>query len=286
MNTAVAVSDHGVTGDVMRPAELTSRLAIIQQAMKTVMIREEDYGVIPGTPKPSLYKSGAEKLCTLFHIAPDFQCEDLSTSDCVRRQIKCTGTSQITGAVLGSAIGECSSDESKYKWRKPVCKEEFNDTPDDRKRVKWMMGKGGKPYKLEQVRTEPADMAHTVSMMAQKRALVAMIRVVTNASAMFSQDIEDLPEELRPENVDEDGVIHDKPVQQSQQQRRAPEAKPNATGLINEKQLHMLQVKMADAGMPPEQLCKRFNIDAVTNLKFADLNAALAYVADPQMNGG
>jgi hypothetical protein len=43
---------------------------------------------------------------------------------------------------------------------------------------------------------------------------------------------------------------------------------------------------MDDAGMPAEQLCTRFGISSLIGLKFSDLNAALAYVADPQMNGG
>lgn len=277
MNTAVATIDHA-RFEVMTPAALTSRLTLVQQAMKQSMSKGKDYGTIPGTPKPSLYKAGAEKLCTLFHIAPDFHSEDLSTHDCVRIRVKCVGTHQLTGTVLGSAIGECSSDESKYKWRRPVCKEEFDETPEDRRRVKWMPGKGGKAYRSTQVRTDPADMANTVMQMAEKRALVAMVRLVTNASEIFTQDVEDIPPEVRPANVDEDGVIHDEPV------RRTPQSRAGATGAISASQLQVLQRKLDDAGMPAEQLCARFGIKALPGLQFNDLNTALAYVADPQMN--
>lgn len=263
--------------EIMSPAGLTARLKVIQQVMRTNMKADRDYGTIPGTPKPSLFKPGAEKLCTVFRIAPDYVAEDLSTHDCVRIRVKCTGTHQETKSVLGSAIGECSSDETKYKWRRPVCDEEFNETPEDRRRIKWTPGRGGKAYKQKQVRTEPADLANTVLQMAEKRALVAMVRVVTNASEIFTQDVEDMPDELRP-SADEDTAPEQRPT-------RAPaKAKDTATGTINAQQQSILQRKMDDAGMTAEQLCIRFSIKSLPELPFNDLNAALAYVADPQMN--
>ena len=37
--------------------------------MRSVMQDGQDYGVIPGTDKPTLYKPGAEKLCVTFRLA-------------------------------------------------------------------------------------------------------------------------------------------------------------------------------------------------------------------------
>lgn len=278
MNTAVATID--IT-EPMTPAVLTARLTAIKNAMTTSMKKGEDYGTVPGTPKPSLWKPGAEKLCALFKIAPDFQVEDISTHDNVRIRVKCIGIHQETRAVLGSGVGECSTDETKYKWRRPVCAKEFEETAEDRRRYKWFSGgRGGNGYKQEQVRTEPADLANTVLKMAAKRAHVAMVLNVTGATAVFTQDVEDLPPEVRPANVDEDGVSQD----EQPTTRRAPQAKPSASSVINAEQLRILQRKLDDAGMPAEQLCKRFNVDSLAKLQFNDLNAALAYVADPQMN--
>jgi hypothetical protein len=277
MSTAVAVID-GLGGDVLSPAELTARMSMIQHAMTANMQKGIDYGKIPGTPKPTLFKPGAEKLCAMFKIAPDYISEDLSTHDSVRIRVKCIGKLQGTDAVLGAGVGECSTEETKYKWRKPVCVQEFDETAEDRRRSKWMIGKNGKPYKATQVRTEPADLANTVLKMAAKRAHIAMVLNLTGATAIFTQDVEDLPQEIRPANVDEDGVIHEEPTT-----RKPPQARANATGVINEQQLRMLQRKMDDAGMTAEQVCTRFNIDALIGLQFSDLNTALAYVADPQM---
>lgn len=168
----------------------------VQEVMKAVMIRETHYGIIPGSKKPSLYKPGAEVLCVSFRVAPSYRIEDLSNADCVRYRVTCVGTHQTSLTVLGEGVGECSSNEEKYKWRRAVCAEEFDATPIERRRVKFSTYQG-KVQKTEQIRTEPADIANTVLKMAVKRAQVAMTLNVTAASDCFTQDIEDLPEELR-----------------------------------------------------------------------------------------
>ncbi len=168
----------------------------VQEVMKAVMIKETHYGVIPGSKKPSLYKPGAEVLCVTFRVAPSYKIEDLSNADSVRYRITCVGTHQTSLTVLGEGVGECSSNEEKYKWRRAVCAEEFEATPIERRRVKFSQYQG-KVQKTEQIRTEPADIANTALKMAVKRAQVAMTLNVTAASDCFTQDIEDLPEELR-----------------------------------------------------------------------------------------
>jgi hypothetical protein len=175
--------------------EIRSHVNRVQEVMKAVMLRGTHYGIIPGSKKPSLYKPGAEVLCVTFRVAPSYKIEELSTDDCVRYRITCVGTHQATGVVLGEGVGECSSNEEKYKWRRAICQEEYNNTPADRKRIKY--GKlDGEVERTQQLRTEPADIANTVLKMAVKRAQVAMTLNVTAASDCFTQDIEDLPPEL------------------------------------------------------------------------------------------
>lgn len=176
-------------------SEIRGHVNRVQEVMKAVMQKETHYGVIPGSKKPSLYKPGAEVLCVTFRVAQSYKVEDLSNGDSVRYRITCVGTHQMTGVVLGEGIGECSSNEEKYKWRRVVCQEEFDDTPADRRRIKYSKYQG-KVEKTQQIRTEPADIANTVLKMAAKRAQVAMTLNVTAASDCFTQDIEDLPEEL------------------------------------------------------------------------------------------
>jgi hypothetical protein len=59
--------------------------------------------------------------------------------------------------------------------------------------------KYGKSWEDMQVRTEPADVANTVLKMAKKRAQIDLTLTATAASDIFTQDVEDLPEELLQE---------------------------------------------------------------------------------------
>ena len=211
MNAVVELPPREVAGltaaEVHRysAAEIRERVNLVQEVMRAVMKEGVHYGKIPGTPKPTLYKAGAEVLCVAFRIAPSYRVEDLGEQGIARCRVACVGTHQTTGIVLGEGVGECSSAEEKYKWRKVICTEEFDLAPETMRRIKFAKGDRG-VYKVIQIRTEAADQANTVLKMASKRAHVAMTLTVTGASDMFSQDIEDLPEELRPYEHHEPGA--------------------------------------------------------------------------------
>ena len=192
MTTEIAIINEQ---KALTAGEIRAHVNRVQEVMKAVMQKDTHYGVIPGSKKPSLYKPGAEVLCVTFRVAPSYKIEDLSNADCVRYRVTCIGTHQLNGIVLGEGVGACSSNEEKYKWRRVVCQEEFDDTPTDRRRVKYSKYQN-KVDKTQQIRTEPADIDNTVLKMAVKRAQVAMTLNVTAASDCFTQDIEDLPEEL------------------------------------------------------------------------------------------
>lgn len=187
-----------VAGEVSRYslAEIRERVNLVQEVMRGIMKKDTHYGTIPGTPKPTLYKPGAEVLCVTFRIAQSYRIEDLSDALTARYRVTCIGTHQVSGIVLGEGPGECSSGEEKYKWRGAVCTEEFDLTPEAMRRLKFAKWKGNVEKKI-QVRTEAADLSNTVLKMACKRAMIAMTLNVTAASDIFTQDIEDLPEELR-----------------------------------------------------------------------------------------
>lgn len=179
--------------------QVKANVQLIQQVMADVMIKDVHYGTIPGTQKPTLYKAGSEKILATFRIAAyPKEIEDLSTDDEIRYRVKVHGVAMENDMVLfGVGIGECSSNEEKYKWRKPVCDEEFNETPEDRRRLKWFKGYGDKPpYQQKQIRTSPSDVANTVLKMAKKRGQIDMTLTATGASDVFDQDLEDLPEGL------------------------------------------------------------------------------------------
>lgn len=175
--------------------EIRQRVNLVQEVMQGIMKRETHYGTIPGTQKPTLYKPGAEVLCVTFRVAQEYRIEDLSGPGVARYRVTCVGRHQMTGVALGEGVGECSSSEEKYKWRGVICKAELDATPENLRRKKYY--KNGNT--ADQIRTEPADLANTILKMACKRAMIAMTLNVTAASDIFTQDIEDLPEELRPQ---------------------------------------------------------------------------------------
>lgn len=192
MNAIAEVHAMPVQGRSLTAANVREHVNLIQEVMAAVMKKDTHYGVIPGCKLPSLYKAGSEVLLATFRIAVSVHVDDLSTDDAIRYRVRTVGTHQGSGIVVGEGIGECSSNEEKYKWRKCWTKEEFDAAPETRRRQKFT--RNGKEM---QIRTEPADLANTVLKMAKKRAQIDMTLTATAASDCFAQDYEDLPEELR-----------------------------------------------------------------------------------------
>lgn len=182
------------------PGQVKQRLLAIQQLMKDVLqpgTKENDYsgdyGIIPGTgKKPSLWKAGSEQILAMFEIAVEPVVEDLSTEDCYRYRVTTRLTHAPTGNFLGAGVGEASTDETKYKWKRTYNKLEFENTPADRRRIKYSQYKDSngmwKDTEEMQVRQEPADLANTILKMAKKRSQIDATLTVTGASSMFDQD--------------------------------------------------------------------------------------------------
>ena len=171
--------------------QVKAQVAVIQDIMKSVMIQDVHYGTIPGTQKPTLYKAGSEMLLSAFNIAVEPVIEELSTYQEIRFRIQVRGIHMATGGLVGIGIGEASSNEERYKWKKAADRE-FNATPEDRRRIKftsyWDQDQRRRVEKeVKQVRTEPADLANTVLKMAKKRAQVDMTLTCLAASDVFDQ---------------------------------------------------------------------------------------------------
>ena len=219
MNAVVELKPAGGLASLnagrMATADIIAHLVTVQEVLRTVMKPDVHYGVIPGTDKPTLYKSGAEVLCMVFRIAQSYEVTDMSTADTVRYRSVCTGSHQMSGITLGAGMGEASSAEEKYKWRKAY-QQEFDATPENLRRKKQGYNKQKREHcDVLQVRTEPADLANTILKMANKRAMLAMVLNVTAASDCFTQDLEDMDEKLREHLArqgDADGAGHAGPA--------------------------------------------------------------------------
>lgn len=212
-----AVENYGQRS--LTAADVRAQVNLMQDVMKEVMQDGTHYGTIPGTKSKSLYKAGAEKLMATFRLAGDPDVEDLSANGEISYRVK-VRLSTSGGVFVGAGIGECSSQEDKYAWRAAVCEEEFEDTAENRRRVKYAKWQG-KVEKKKQVRTNPADVANTILKMAKKRAQVDAVITATAASDIFTQDIEDLPEEVAAELV---GSRRTNAVAQAVQQATPPDS--------------------------------------------------------------
>ena len=194
--------------------QVVARINKVHEVMRRAMQEGHHYGVIPGTPKPSLWKPGAELLCVMFRLDPQYQAaERRETEDHLTVTTTCTLWHIPTGQRMGSGMGSCSTRESKYAYRNaarlcPKCgqpaiikgKEEYGGgwvcfkkkegcgtkfADEDVAITGQVVGRGANE--------DLADQENTVLKMSNKRALVAAVLNVTAASDIFTQDLEDLP---------------------------------------------------------------------------------------------
>ena len=135
----IHVENNTAMPEVWRsPQDLARRLEdmrqerdLVQQFFKEVMIpsrvdergvslADGDYGVIPGTEKPTLFKAGAEKLCELYGYAPiiaDVQEYADNESGHYRVVVRVALIHKSSGVKIAEGIGECNTRESRYFYR-------------------------------------------------------------------------------------------------------------------------------------------------------------------------
>ena len=199
-------------------AAIERRNAVVD-FVRQVMVRDTDFGVIPGTDKPTLLKPGAEKLNTLFGLSSRFII--------VEKETDWTGAAhdgepffyfvyrcQLWRGdwLMADAEASCNSMEKKYRWRKaervcPECGKSAIIKGSAQYGGGWLCWKkkdgcGTKfqdndkritDQEVGQVRNpDIADQVNTLQKMAQKRALIAATLLAVNASEFFTQDIEDM----------------------------------------------------------------------------------------------
>jgi hypothetical protein len=139
--------------------EAKQRVELLQQFVKEMMKPGEDYGVIPGCPKPTLFKAGAEKLTDIFGFSKQLEVvnrvEDWEKGF-FAYEVKITLISKRTGLIEAEGIGSCNSKEKKFRSQ-----DAFSNV-------------------------------NTLLKMAKKRAIVDAVLSATRSSGLFTQDLEDI----------------------------------------------------------------------------------------------
>lgn len=209
---AITRTDYGL--DVGRAVAMRSAVV---EVMQKVMREGTDFGEIPGTtregkkPKMALLQPGAEVLCQVFRLRPEFEEVALiERDDFLFVKIRCRLVHSITGEMVGEAIASANSREEKYASQVaaklcPVCgKPSIFKSKQDRGGWFCWAKKGGcgatfdeeDKKLLDQTGTVSVDrvwgLYHTLESIAQKRAYVKVTRNATACSDIFTDEPDDL----------------------------------------------------------------------------------------------
>jgi len=216
----VPVMDSGVVlMPVMNIQAAKQRLAEFQEFVKGYLVPDEDYGLIPGTPKPTLFKPGADKLCELYGLADDFTIESRVENYQAEPPLfdytfKCILTTRRDSRLVGTGFGSCNSWEGKYRFREskrkcPLCGKETIIKGKEEYGGGWLCWKkkdgcGAKFVEDDKAITEQKagkeinddvpTLKNTILKMAKKRAKIDAVIAVTRSSGIFTQDMEDIVE--------------------------------------------------------------------------------------------
>lgn len=204
MSNEVQVQDLPAVTNVDRPMsvnELLRQSMTIHEVLTRVMVGPTaenpqgiHYGLIPGTPKPTLYQAGAEKICSTFRLAPRYDVEDLCEphNNFYRYRVKCSIVTIRDGMFVGSAMGEASTAEEKYQWEKAVCQKQWDLSDPDKRRIKFQRQKNNDEVtEILQVQRNCADLANTVLKISCKRAFISAVKGATAASDILDVDMDE-----------------------------------------------------------------------------------------------
>jgi len=170
---------------------------------KTWMEEDVDYTrkLFGGSNKPSLLDPGAHKLTNFFQAYPNPTIlEKTEEREPGRERIKYiirADIIHISETRIGSGIGSCTTDESKYQYRW-LTEYKLKDLgltteglPSQERR-----GNNGN-YRVYRIRNpEILDLDNTILKMATKRAEVDATLSLPGVSGVFTQDIEQYPDAL------------------------------------------------------------------------------------------
>ena len=170
------------------------KITQFQKVIQSTLRQNHDFGIVPGTDKPTLLKPGAEKILMMMGIRSEFEIVD-STRDWEKGffqyQVRCKlykGDLLIT-----EGLGCCNTKEKKY------------------------------------IKQDPYTLDNTVLKMAKKRALVDAALLVASLSDIFTQDLEDMDlEGQQVSNQKRYYTDHDGTITKKQAKRMFALAKGNA----------------------------------------------------------
>ncbi len=173
------------------------KIAAFQAVVQQTLRREHDYGIIPGTIKPTLLKPGGEKICMMLGINPEYEMMD-HVQDYEKGFfayiIRCTLKKGMRNVAQG--LGNCNSFEKKYRW----INSDIIPTGTDPEDVRQFIDKYGRlRYKIPN--PDPCDLTNTILKIAKKRAFIDAVLQVASLSEIFTQDLEEMQDFINQSEI-------------------------------------------------------------------------------------
>lgn len=180
-----------------------------QSIVRSQLKEGHDFGTIPGTPKPTLYKPGAEKIAKLLACADQYEViKEVEDWDrpLFSYTIRCSLISINSGRTISTGLGECNSWEGKYRYRWVGKKEaeaqghrvDGNNVihlETGRPLVCKFRRSGSSSYPVYRVDNDDIfSIKNTILKMAKKRALVDASLSAGRLSDLFTQDLDEYKE--------------------------------------------------------------------------------------------
>lgn len=253
------------------------RLKVFQDFVRTYLKEGEDYGTIPGTQKPTLFKSGADKLCEIYALEDKY---------IVRQRIErweldpplfdyevvCTLYRKGTNMSVCEGIGSCNSYESKYRWREQqrICPQCNKDTIIKSKKEwgggwKCWVKKGGCNAKFAEddqrivnqtvgriPNPDIADTKNTILKMSKKRAKIDATIAATRSAGIFTQDIEETQPAQPAEEETQNGTMTY--AERAEELKELDKKNDGPQGRISSPQAVAFDNTAREHGRSPEQI--------------------------------
>ena len=187
------------------PATLTEKgrnYKLVIGNTETLLKRDIDFGTIPGTTRPSLYKSGAEAIAMGYGLLQHYELvsktEEWGDTPFFMYTVKCSLCKVVNGVeyVFSSAYGSANTREKRNG------------------------------------RNDAFNAANSTLKMAQKRALTSAAIAVSGLSSAFTMDVEDMGFNKTVDNFKPDATEPTATITQAQRKRLFAIAKTYGMGNV------------------------------------------------------
>lgn len=180
------------------------KLQAFMSGLTKALVKDVHYGKIPGVKKPLLFKAGMQRVANYFNCSPDFEILEKTERwdgdvknkrPFFRYLVRCRLMNRASGNLYSEGLGECNSNESKYKYRwigVSGLQKEYQELFKAKKtneipfKFRWGRSKENKPIPQFQIYNDDIEsIVNTILKMAIKRALGSAVDYLCSISDFY-----------------------------------------------------------------------------------------------------